>query len=293
MRARLALPWLQSLGGLAILALLVWSVGTGPFLDGLRVVDPGAVLAALCIGVLTTLCSAWRWQRVAAVFGVDLPLGEAVEAYYRSQFLNATLPTGVAGDVHRAVRHGRAIGDLGVGAKAVVLERTASLVAQVTIAASVLLVLPSPLRGSLPLAAAVVVAVMVVSAIVARSRSIDRTLLVVVVSSSGLALTGHLVVFLVAARAAGSPAPMPDLVAPTLLALLAMALPLSLAGWGPREGVAAWAFGAAGLGAAQGVTTAVAYGVLSLVACLPGAAVLIRDALRSVPVAVPQGGAHD
>ena len=58
----------------------------------------------------------------------------------------------------------------------------------------------------------------------------------------------------------------------TLLALLAMALPLNIGGWGPREGVAAWAFGAAGLSAAQGVATAVVYGVLVLVASLPGAA---------------------
>jgi glycosyltransferase 2 family protein len=53
-----------------------------------------------------------------------------------------------------------------------------------------------------------------------------------------------------------------------------MTLP-SVAGWGPREGVAAWAFGAAGLGAGQGVATAVVYGVMVLVASLPGAAVLL------------------
>jgi len=37
----------------------------------------------------------------------------------------------------------------------------------------------------------------------------------------------------------------------------------------------AWAFGAAGLGAQQGVATAVVYGVMVLVASLPGAAVLV------------------
>jgi hypothetical protein len=53
-----------------------------------------------------------------------------------------------------------------------------------------------------------------------------------------------------------------------------MVLP-SVAGWGPREGATAWAFGAAGLGAERGVETAVVYGVLVLVASLPGAAVLV------------------
>ena len=52
--------------------------------------------------------------------------------------------------------------------------------------------------------------------------------------------------------------------------LVAAGLPANVAGWGPREGMAAWAFGAAGLGADQGVATAVAYGVMVLVATLPG-----------------------
>ena len=60
-----------------------------------------------------------------------------------------------------------------------------------------------------------------------------------------------------------------------LLALLAMSLPLNVGGWGPREGVAAWAFGAAGIGAGRGLTVAVVYGVLSLAASLPGAVVLV------------------
>jgi hypothetical protein len=60
-----------------------------------------------------------------------------------------------------------------------------------------------------------------------------------------------------------------------LLILIAMGLPLNVGGWGPREGVAAWAFGAAGLTADLGVSTAVVYGVLVLVASLPGAVVLL------------------
>ena len=49
----------------------------------------------------------------------------------------------------------------------------------------------------------------------------------------------------------------------------------NVGGWGPREGVAAWAFATVGLGASLGVATAVAYGVMVLVASLPGAAVLL------------------
>ena len=52
-------------------------------------------------------------------------------------------------------------------------------------------------------------------------------------------------------------------------------MPLNLAGWGPREGAAAWAFAAAGLGAAQGLAVAVAYGAIVFVATLPGAVFLV------------------
>ena len=88
------------------LAVLVWRLGTGPFLDGLRAVDGGALAAASGLAVLTTVCCAWRWRVVARGLGVDLPLGAAVAAYYRSLFLNVTLPGGVVGDVHRGISHG-------------------------------------------------------------------------------------------------------------------------------------------------------------------------------------------
>ena len=68
-------------------------------------------------------------------------------------------------------------------------------------------------------------------------------------------------------------APPSQLLPLALLVLLAAALP-NIGGWGPREGVTAWAFAAAGLGASLGVATAVVYGVMVLVATLPGAAVL-------------------
>jgi hypothetical protein len=44
--------------------------------------------------------------------------------------------------------------------------------------------------------------------------------------------------------------------------------------------MAAWAFGAGGLGAQVGVTTAVVYGVMVLVGALPGALLLVAAGLR-------------
>ena len=104
--------WASVVGPAVTLAVLVWRLGTGPFIDGVRTIDAGALAAAAGIAVLTTVCCAWRWKIVARGLGVDLSLPAAVAAYYRSVFLNVTLPGGIVGDVHRGVSHGRDVRDV-------------------------------------------------------------------------------------------------------------------------------------------------------------------------------------
>jgi hypothetical protein len=84
----------------------------------------------------------------------------------------------------------------------------------------------------------------------------------------------------VATRAVGVDASALTLVPLAMLVLVAAAVPANLAGWGPREGMAAWSFAAAGLGADAGVATSVAFGVMVLVSVLPGAVVLLLGAQR-------------
>jgi glycosyltransferase 2 family protein len=289
------------LGGLTVLGVLLWRVGTGPFLDGVRTVDGRTIAVGAVLGVPTTLCCAWRWRLVARGLGVHLGLPSAVAAYYRSQFLNTALPGGVLGDVHRGLRHGREAGDTALGIRAVFWERVAGQVVQVAATVAALLLLASPAGSALPAvgvaAGLLCLAGVLVALLVARGaprtgtgrwaraatavRSDLRSGLLspatwpgLVVASAG-ALVGHVVTFLVAAHAAGVTASPTRLVPLALLVLLAMAVPVNVAGWGPREGAAAWAFAAAGLGAGQGVATAVVYGMMVLVAGLPGAAVLL------------------
>ncbi|GAB7105749.1 lysylphosphatidylglycerol synthase transmembrane domain-containing protein [Streptomyces phaeofaciens JCM 4814] len=288
-----------TVAGVVILAVLLWRMGTGVFLDGLRRIDAPTLLVALGIGVVTTVFSAWRWALVARGLRIRLPLGAAVADYYRSLFLNAALPGGILGDVHRAVRHGQSAGDVGRGVRAVVLERTAGQLALAVAGVTVLLTLPSPVmddvRHLAPLvllagagALAVVLALRMnrssapagggrTRALLAEAREglLSRRNGPGVALSSLVVLAGHLGMFVVAARVAGSTASVLALLPIAVLALLAMGLPLNVGGWGPREGVTAWAFGAAGLGAGTGFGVSVVYGVLSFVAALPGAVVLV------------------
>jgi len=167
---------------------------------------------------------------------------------------------------------------------------------QVVLTVVGLLALPSPVHSSLPLVAIAVVVAVFGVVLVARARPgggrspwarvrsaaagdirnglLARGAWLGIALASALVVVGHAVTFLIAARTAGTTAAPSRMLPLALLVMLAMVLP-SVGGWGPREGVTAWVFGAAGLGAERGVATAVVYGVMVLVASLPGAAFLV------------------
>jgi uncharacterized membrane protein YbhN (UPF0104 family) len=288
--------------GVTVLCCLGRQLGAAPFKDGLRAVTWQGVVAAGALTALTTVCSAWRWRVVARALGVDIGLPGAVCAYYRSLFLNSVLFGGVLGDVHRAVTHGRRAGDVVRGLRAVAWERLCGQVVQAVVTVVVLLTLPSPVRPALPYVLAGVVAVAGCAALVVRgaarrgrsrltraARAVSADVRHGVLApgvwpqltlASVLVVAGHTATFVIAARVAGCTAPLGELIALLMVVQTAMVIPLSVGGWGLREGTAAWAFGAAGLGAATGVTVATLYAVLMLAAVAPGAGLLLGDAVR-------------
>jgi hypothetical protein len=248
------------------------------------------------------VCSAWRWRVVARALGIDIGLRGATCAYYRSLFLNSVLIGGVIGDVHRAVTHGRRAGDVPRGVRAVGWERLWGQVIQAVVTAVVLLTLPSPVRPALPYVLAGVGGVAGCAALVTRGAArrgrsrLARTARAVsddlrcgllapdvwpkLMLASVLVVAGHTATFVIAARVAGCTLPLGELIALLMVVQTAVVIPLSIGGWGPREGVAAWAFAAAGVGAATGVTIATLYAVVMLIAVAPGAGLLLGDAVR-------------
>lgn len=292
-------PSLKLVAGAAVVLAVVTRLGAGAVLDGVRAVSPAALVAAVGLGLLTTAASAARWCLVARELGMGLGHRAAVGDCYRAQFLNSVLPAGVLGDVHRALDHGRRRGDLGGGVRTVVIERAAGQAVVVAVAIAVLLVAPGPLRapfGDLALTApAAAVAAGTALAVAALGLTMIPRLqhglasLVVgarqalltprtgpaVLGLSVIVMAGHLALLLVAARAVGVRADPSQLLPPLMLSLLAMGLPVNIGGWGPREATTAVAFGAAGLGAQNGLATAVAFGVLALASTSPGLGVLL------------------
>jgi uncharacterized membrane protein YbhN (UPF0104 family) len=293
-----------------IVAVLVSRLGGHAVLEAVRATSVESLVQGGATGVViiavTTACGAWRWQLIASRLHVELPLRAAVAACYRSQFLNVTLPGGVLGDVDRGLRHGSRVADLGAGLRAVAWERAAGQVVLAAVTAPVLLLAG---RTGSSFTLVTVWTVIVASAVAlglwwalragplragprsVGSRSVRRRVVHVVgddvrslrdgpalcgiVVASLVVVAGHLAVFVVAARAVGVDMPVGQLVPLALVVLLGAMLPLNIAGWGPREGVAAWAFATAGQDAPSGVAVAVVFGVIVSVATLPGAVLVL------------------
>jgi len=239
---------LRVAAGVAVLGVLLGRFGAAPFVDGVRAAGPVPIVVAVLVTAGTTWCCALRWSLVSRRRGEPLALPVAYGAYYRSQLINATLPGGVVGDLHRGVVHGW---------RPVLWERAVGQAVQLPLVGALLL--PGAWRWT---------GLAVVAALVAAGGAVALLSL--------LSSAGHLLVFVVAAASAGAALPMPSLVPVAALVLLGSAIPLNVAGWGPREGVAAWAFATFGSTAEVGLAVAVTFGVIATVATLPGLAFLRR-----------------
>ena len=118
-----------------------------------------------------------------------------------------------------------------------------------------------------------------------------------VVVASIVVVACHVVTFGVAVVAVGASVPPQRIAVIALVVLLAGSIPLSIGGWGPREGIAGWAFAVAGLGASTGVAASALFGVAAMIAVAPGLVLAATSAVRRGRTATPAraavlAGAH-
>ncbi len=281
---------------LGLLALLLTQVDTGAVAARLAALDARWLLPILALTVLQVIASAWRWRFTAARLGLALPLGTAIREYYLATFANQVLPGGVLGDVGRAGRHAMASGEPGPATRAVVLERASGQVAAAIIAVAALAVgapaLPSG-TGTIALMALGIIGVLAAAAAL-RARHQPAGMLATFWRDTKRALLGrgawlpqitaslaiaasYVGVYALAGIALDTPG-LATWLPLVPLVLLAMVVPVSVAGWGVRESVAATTWIAAGLNPADGTALAIAYGALVLVSSLPGLMFLLFPA---------------
>lgn len=278
---------------------LLWRVADGAAaLDHLAGAHPGWLLAAVAALTAQTLLSALRWRLTAGRLGIAIDRRTAVREYYLSQIVNQTLPGGVLGDAGRAVRSRGEAGLLASG-QAVVFERLAGQVALGLLFAAavagtlavpggfdwpgrllapVLLALAGAGGGALVLALAGARLPGRFGRMVARP---GRAFLRATWSpgdrgrQAGLnlgAASCNVAAFACCAAAVGVTLPPATALALVPPILFTMLIPVTVSGWGLREGAAVALLPLAGASASEGLAASVAFGLAVLAAALPGVA---------------------
>ena len=290
----------------AILLVVLWRLSGGHTLLGrLTSADPVWIVAGLLCATLAMGFAALRWRYTAQRIGAGMSLERALREFYLAAFLNQILPGGVSGDAVRAWRHGKRAAEheragVGPAVRAVIIERVANqMVMSLCMLGSLAL---WPWRPGaveavgvwVPLVGAVVVLAGVLAAIAllarrgtgSRMERFFRDVRLALLSRRtwlaqlglGLLVTATCVAaFYCAARAVDATLSLFHLLALVPAALLSMTIPISIGGWGVREAstVALWTM--AGLLPAEALASSILYGVLALLASLPGAVVLAMD----------------
>lgn len=268
---------------IAVLALVIWWADTDAVMAHLR--DASVIWLMSSVAALTviTVLMAMRWQIVAHSFDIDISLPRAIAEYYIGQLVNLVLPGGVAGDVTRAVRarHGA---NLTLAAQSVAAERIVGQgVMFLLLGTGLLMALIIPGGIAWPAATWMVIAggVLVLLVTLWLSRRTDKTAKFLRhtineftqprVASLSLIIAALLIFSLYAcARATGTDVPPAGWLTLLTLVLSAMLIPVSVGGWGWREGAAAALFPLIDATPSAGIATGIAYGVMMMIAATPG-----------------------
>ncbi|WP_052341782.1 lysylphosphatidylglycerol synthase transmembrane domain-containing protein [Salinarimonas rosea] len=295
---------LRALALVALMALLFGLVDGRETLAALGRAAPGPLLLGLVLVQAQIALSGVRWRITAKRLGVPITLGTAVREYYVASFLNQVLPGGVAGDAIRAVRNRDRDADGSPRwrpvVRSIVLERAAGQVVFFAVAASGLALAPVALARAAPdgtghlIAIPFAVATAIALAVVAASRIGPKALREALadlgpdiarvfwkrgvwlpqIALSLSIVASYVAVFALAGAALGIVLPALAWIALAPLVLAAMLIPVSIGGWGVREGAAAALLPLAGVDASHALAVAILYGLTSLAGSLPGLVLL-------------------
>lgn len=265
-----------------------------------RDISPEFVAAAIAIQAVLTVLLTARWWLAARALGTRLPALAAWRLVWIGQFFNQTLPSSLGGDAYRiwalCTRYGATIG---FASTSVVVDRLFALLAIPMIAVVGLWLVPEfTLRPDVAVilwpAVLVVAAVAVVLAWLdavpgswrrlapgafARAERFSLALRGaaerrrVVVAGLSLSIVIHMCVALsvyMLTRAIGLDAELLHVLLVTPLVLVIAMVPVTISGWGLREGAMVTAFGALGYDTGLVFATSVAYGLTMIVIGLPG-----------------------
>lgn len=271
---------LRLLASLAALGAVIWLVDPATLGPHLRGADMRWMALAVAVLGAQVVVSALRWQVTAQALGVRLPTLWAICEYHLSVLGNTVLPGGVLGDVGRVARM-RAHGGWRLAVGSVVIERLAG---QVALACAAMLGVVWWALTQLGAAAVPVISLGVavtVALIWGGVRFLPDAVRRAVAAAwfapqFALWQLGYTAVILccnlggvwAAAQAVGVQLGLGAALFVIPLTLLAMLLPVSVNGWGLREGAALLLWPLVGVAGPQAVAASISFGLAALGAAL-------------------------
>lgn len=290
---------LKLLVSAALLAWILTDVETGAVFRAIETADVVLLAAACLCQFLLSVPQTLRWMRVSRVLNLDMPFRSAWANVLIGLFFNQTLPSSIGGDAVRVWRLGKTGIGLGAAFRSVALDRLTALMALI-----LLCLVGTPLiadsAGDAHLAL-IVPGISVVGAlgifvvaiadrvdwpgilgraadrlglpsisrdtrrVLGRGGALIPALLYSLGIHVGVAVSGYSI-----ATALGVSLPFWPFVLLFSTVLLISMVPITVAGWGLREGAMVTALGLLGVAAADAVAISVIFGLVMVAVGAPG-----------------------
>jgi len=310
---RLALIAVKLAVSVALLCVAMSGLNFAAIGERLSQLDLGWIVAAFMVALLQVPLVAMRWRRVAAACGAELPLHEALRFNLIAVFFNQVLPSTVGGDAARIWLLARFGAGWSKATYSVLIDRFVGvLVLSATVTAGLywsFQLIQNPVGriallivglGSLTAAA-----VFLVSANwtwfrdwrptrhLAKMSAVARDVLFSRVSGASVAAISLLVHMLTAvlawslARAVAAPLELWHAFLLVLPVMLIATVPISIAGWGVREGAFVTALGLVGVAATDALLLGLATGFVQLAQGLVGGAFWVAGGPQLPPASSP------
>jgi uncharacterized protein (TIRG00374 family) len=309
---------------IALSGALIWYfVGKsdlGAAMEDLRRVDVMTVVLAIVLFLVQMALVAWRWSVLMRLVGIGdgLSFHRIVRTVWIATFFNTTLVSSVGGDAFRLWTIVRWGNPLGKSVNSIFLDRLAAAMAlMVLIAVSLPYVMELVTDETAILSYALLIAASLAGftallyadrmprriqhwrlvrglanlAADTRRLTLHMDNLLPVVALSLLVHVLSIIVVYVLAGGLEIGISFLDcffLVPPVIIA---MTLPISIAGWGVREGVMIVAMGLMGVSQESALVLSILFGLGITLAALPGGVIWLFSRNRAVP-AMPGGGAE-
>lgn len=295
---------------LAIFAVVARDVDFNGLLQTMRGASPVFIGASFLVLLALSSVQAFRWHVILFALGARLSYQRLWSIVLMGIFFSQLLPTSIGGDAIRVWKLHRSGTPLAKSFNSVVLDRVSAIFAVVLIIAlgiSVLFeLLQDPvMRTMVLLAPALTVCALLLLALIVRypdlgrwfaslfgarmSRTLKggvRDASAILLSPRPMLITLGLSVFMqmaisfsiwILAIGVGARIGFMECIVLVPFVILASMLPISVAGWGVREGAMVFAFGFAGVDSTTALTISILFGIVVAATGLPGGLLWLHE----------------